>query len=77
MYGGASVKAQGYASLFSRMLSGLAYPLENATLSPLRALGISNELIGKAASVSLASGILLLFYPYQKDALPTINSKDV
>ena len=58
-------------------LSGLAYPLENATLSPLRALGISNELIGKAASVSLASGILLLFYPYQKDALPTINSKDV
>jgi len=43
--------------------TGLKYALKNAMLSNTNPLGISNEFIGKAAAVSVKSGILLVFYP--------------
>ena len=44
-------------------LQGLHYPLENGTLSVGFPLGVSNHLIGKAASISVEKGSLLVFYP--------------
>ena len=43
--------------------SGLEYPLENAQLSNRTSLGLSNELKGKSASVSVQKGTLYVFYP--------------
>ena len=42
---------------------GLEYPLENADLSNRTTLGVSNELIGKPASVEVAEGTLYVFHP--------------
>ncbi|MEG0620475.1 MAG: thiamine diphosphokinase, partial [Raoultibacter sp.] len=42
---------------------GLAYPLDDATLSNRSSLGLSNELVGKAASVSVQKGTISVFYP--------------
>jgi thiamine pyrophosphokinase len=44
-------------------LQGLQYPLENGTLSVGFPLGVSNHLTGKAASISVEKGSLLVFYP--------------
>lgn len=43
-------------------LAGLLYPLENATLTPDRPLGVSNEFLGQAARVSVADGTLIVFW---------------
>ena len=40
---------------------GMEYPLENATLTNRTTLGLSNELIGKPASVSVEQGTLFIF----------------
>ena len=58
-------------------LSGLAYPLADATLTPSRPLGISNELMGTEAVVGLRAGTLLLFYPYTEEATPTVKKANV
>lgn len=42
---------------------GLEYPLHDACLSNRTTLGLSNELVGKPASVSVDRGTLLVFYP--------------
>ena len=42
---------------------GLEYPLEHATLTNRTTLGLSNELIGQPASVSVGQGTLLIFHP--------------
>ncbi len=42
---------------------GLEYPLENAQLTNRTSLGLSNELVGKPASVHVESGTLYVFYP--------------
>ncbi len=42
---------------------GLEYPLEGATLTNRTTLGLSNELIGQPASISVANGTLLIFHP--------------
>ncbi len=42
---------------------GLEYPLENALLTNRTSLGLSNELTGKAASISVERGTLYVFYP--------------
>ncbi|MBQ9041772.1 MAG: thiamine diphosphokinase [Eggerthellaceae bacterium] len=42
---------------------GLEYPLENATLTNRTTLGLSNELIGEPASVSIEQGTLFIFHP--------------
>lgn len=42
---------------------GLAYPLDGATLEAGSTLGMSNVLVGKRASVSLGSGVLLVVCP--------------
>ena len=42
---------------------GLEYPLEDARLSNRTTLGLSNEMTGKPASVSVAEGTLFVFHP--------------
>jgi len=43
-------------------LKNLRYPLEDYTISDAYPIGVSNEFIGKAASVSVKEGTLLLVY---------------
>lgn len=43
--------------------SGLRYPLRDEVLQPLSSRGISNELVGGPAAVSLTSGTLLSIQP--------------
>lgn len=42
-------------------LKGLAYPLENATLTCGRPLGVSNEAAGETAAIAVESGTLLVY----------------
>ena len=51
-------------------LEGLQYPLVNGTLSSDFPLGVSNRFIGKAASVAVGDGTLLLFYPRKAGIVP-------
>ncbi|HSK69748.1 MAG TPA: thiamine diphosphokinase [Candidatus Limnocylindria bacterium] len=44
-------------------LRGLAYPLKDASLSPFRALGVSNEALGRPFSISCREGTLLVVLP--------------
>lgn len=44
-------------------LSGLQYPLTNASLDAHFPLGVSNHFIGETASVSVESGSLLVLFP--------------
>lgn len=60
---------KGYLSVFSYSdvcedvtLKGLKYELENATLTNRFPLGVSNEFLGRQASVTVGSGIALLVY---------------
>ncbi len=41
----------------------MEYPLDNATLTNRTTLGLSNELIGKPAAVSVEAGTLFVFHP--------------
>lgn len=41
-------------------LSGLKYPLSDGTLTPFVALGVSNELLGSSAEISVKEGKLLI-----------------
>ena len=43
-------------------LTGTYYPLDNATLSEEFPLGVSNHFTGKAATVSVADGALLVYW---------------
>lgn len=43
-------------------LDGLYYPLENGTLTPEHALGVSNHFTGVAATVTVADGALLVYW---------------
>ena len=52
-------------------LSGVKYPLDGACLSPSVPLGISNEFVGKDASVSLTDGTLLVFYSVNDGDMPS------
>ena len=45
---------------------GLEYPLDNATLSNRTTLGLSNELKGQPASISVEQGTLFVFYPNER-----------
>ena len=42
---------------------GMEYPLENAALANRTTLGLSNELVGQPASVSVDQGALFIFHP--------------
>lgn len=42
---------------------GLEYPLDDAVLTNRTTLGLSNELMGETASVSVQEGTLLVFHP--------------
>ncbi|MDP2993680.1 MAG: hypothetical protein Q8N46_00995, partial [Anaerolineales bacterium] len=41
---------------------GLRWPLRGETLYPYKTRGISNELLGETASVSLKSGLLIIVH---------------
>ena len=43
--------------------TGMEYPLDDATLTNRTSLGLSNELIGVPASVSVCEGTLYVFHP--------------
>lgn len=60
-------KTNGYFSLFALSdsctglcISGVKYPLENATLQNSYPLGVSNEILADSAAVTLESGVLLI-----------------
>ena len=42
---------------------GLEYPLDDAKLTNRTTLGLSNELVGRPASVFVDAGTLFVFYP--------------
>lgn len=44
-------------------IQGLQYPLEKGTLTAGFPLGVSNHFIGKAATISVSDGSLLILYP--------------
>lgn len=61
-------RADGRISIFSFLesaynvnISGLLYEVENCTLTNDRALGVSNEFIGKKSKISVENGILLVY----------------
>lgn len=64
----------GYLSVFCNSgtaegvtLAGLKYPLEDYTLSGSFPLGVSNQFLGEAATVSVAEGSLLLIWEDRGD----------
>lgn len=61
--------ARGYLSVFALdgaakgiTLRGLKYPLENGELTPTFPLGVSNQFVGKPASVTVTEGRLLVIW---------------
>ncbi len=42
---------------------GLKYPLENATLTSICPLGVSNEFLGRKSEISVENGTLIIIYP--------------
>ena len=61
---------QGYISVFSYSetangvsIKGLKYELENATLTNTFPIGTSNEFIGKASTISVTGGALMIVFP--------------
>ena len=59
------IAAGGQASGVSE--TGLMFPLWKHTLSSRTSLGLSNELVGKPASIVLDEGTLYVFYPLPSD----------
>ena len=67
--------ASGYVSVFAHSdraegvwLKGLKYELQDAVLSNSYPLGVSNEFIGKASSISVKTGTLLIVFPVEAKA---------
>ncbi len=56
-------------------LTGLQYPLENATLTAGFPLGVSNHFTGTPATVSVADGSLLLLYD-RRNGFPTSRTQE-
>ena len=56
-------------------LSGMRYPLVDATLTGSYPLGVSNELTGQAARITVKTGKLLVVFPSDAPP-PTIRSLD-
>ena len=48
-------------------LQGLKYPLEHATLTNRKALGVSNEFMGRPATISVAEGVLWIMWQESRE----------
>jgi thiamine pyrophosphokinase len=48
--------------------AGLRWPLKDDTLYPYKTRGISNELLGQTASVSMESGLLLVVHSHSRQS---------
>lgn len=77
--GSITVTGEGTLSVFSAdpnakgvTLQNVGYPLENAELTNSFPIGVSNEFIGKPATISVADGTLLVMWQAEKNALPKI-----
>lgn len=57
-------------------LKNLLYPLSDYTLIKERALGVSNEFVGKAAEVSVKEGALFVFWQELSNPLPLFSPED-
>jgi thiamine pyrophosphokinase len=53
-------------------LTGLKYPLREATLSSQFPIGVSNQFLGQEASVTVKNGSLLLLWEEQSDFYPLL-----
>ena len=53
-------------------LRDVSYPLENATLTSSFPIGVSNEFIGKCATIGVEQGTLLVMWQAEKNDLPKI-----
>lgn len=53
-------------------LRDVSYPLENAELTSSFPIGVSNEFIGKPATIGAENGTLLVMWQAEKEALPKI-----
>lgn len=65
-------RQSGFVSVFAHSdraegvwLEGLKYELQNAVLTNVFPLGVSNEFIGKSAGISVADGTLLIVLPLE------------
>ena len=57
-------------------LTGLKYPLDNATLTDDYPLGVSNEFTGESASITVRSGTLIIMWTGGMDAVESGMGED-
>ena len=77
--GSITIEGQGTLSVFSFAptatgvyLRDVSYPLENAELTSSFPIGVSNEFIGKPATIGVETGTLLVMWQAEKEELPKI-----
>jgi len=77
--GSITIEGQGTLSVFSFdptatgvYLQDVSYPLENAELTSSFPIGVSNEFIGKPATIGVEDGTLLVMWQAEKEELPKI-----
>ena len=77
--GSITIEGQGTLSVFSFAptatgvyLRDVSYPLENAELTSSFPIGVSNEFIGKPATIGTENGTLLVMWQAEKEELPKI-----
>lgn len=77
--GSITVTGEGTLSVFSAdttakgvSLQNVGYPLDNAELTSGFPIGVSNEFLGKPATIGVAEGTLLVMWQAEKEQLPKI-----
>lgn len=77
--GSITIEGNGTLSVFTMdahaqgvCLRDVSYPLENAELTNSFPIGVSNEFVGKPATIGVEHGTLLVMWQAEKEALPKI-----
>lgn len=77
--GSITIEGEGTLSVFSFdptakgvYLRDVSYPLEDAELTSSFPIGVSNEFIGKKATIGVSDGTLLVMWQAEKEHLPAI-----